>query len=107
MKEKEPKGILEFMALLEEMRAIHIRKNQDYAAPDKQFENFTRSAELITWFNRAEDIAFVALIGTKLARLSTLLNSGSEPNNESIEDTFLDLTTYCGLWAAYHKRFYP
>ena len=96
--------IPEVVQLLDKIKSIHEKKNEDYAAQGKQFENFTRAAELITWFNHNEDKAFVNHIATKLARLATLLNSNGEPNNESIDDSFLDLATYCILWAAYHTN---
>lgn len=96
--------ISEFLNLLEQMELIHEKKNQDYADQSNQFENFERSAELMSWFAHDSDKAFISLIGTKLARLATLLNKEDTPNNESIEDSFLDLCTYCVLWASYHKR---
>jgi hypothetical protein len=43
--------------------------------------------------------SYAVLIGTKLARLSQLLQEGREVNNESIEDSFLDLINYCALMA--------
>lgn len=85
------------------MKAIHEKKNEDYAAPTNPFENFERSGLLMEWFNDPVDKAFISLIGTKLARLATLLNSKKEPNNESVADSFLDLTTYCGLWSSYRE----
>ena len=96
--------IPEFVELLDKMKVIHEKKNQDYSAKDVPFENFERSSMLASWFNNDVDKAFVVLIGTKLARLATLLNSNAQPNNESIEDSFLDLTTYCALWSSYHSH---
>lgn len=95
--------IKEVTDLLEKIRTIHERKNEDYAAPGKQFENFERASTLIAWFNSDADKTFVNHIATKLARLATLLNSNNAPNNESIEDSFLDLATYCILWGSFHK----
>ena len=92
-----------FVELLDKMKAIHEKKNRDYSAEGNAFENFERSALVSNWFKNDIDKAFVVLITTKLARLATLLNSQAEPNNESIEDSFLDLTTYCALWASFHK----
>ncbi len=97
--------IPEVMEILDKIEQIHKKKNEDYAANDKPFENFQRSAMLGNWFNVDSDKSFAILIGTKLARLSTLLNSRNEPNNESIEDSFTDLATYCILWQAYYKRY--
>lgn len=88
------------------MKAIHEKKNQDYAGNNNPFENFERSAEVMKWFDNDIDKAFVCLITTKLARLATLLNNKERnPNNESIEDSYLDLSTYCALWSSYYSRF--
>ena len=95
--------IPEFIELLDSSKAIHLKKNQDYANASNPFSNFERSAELISWFSNDTDKAFIALIGTKLARIAEL-SDGRTPNNESLDDSFLDLVTYCGLWAAYVKR---
>lgn len=74
-------------------------KRYDYTtnADLDNHENFKRSAELSSWFKNEQDKSYVILIGTKLARLGSLLDS-KEPNNESIDDTFLDLINYCALW---------
>ena len=111
-------AIPEVMTYLERIKTIHEKKNTDYAAQTNPFENFERSAELMSWFNNHTDKAFVSLIGTKLARLATLLNkeyenkqlastmTGGEfqPNNEPIDDSFLDLMTYCILWGSNYSR---
>ena len=89
--------------ILARIQELHSRKNEDYSASNKPFENFERSAEIGKWFKSDSDKPYAILIGTKLARLATLLNSQRRPNNESIEDSFLDLATYCVLWAASYK----
>ncbi len=93
-------AIPEVITILENIKAIHEKKNKDYASQDNQYENFNRAATLISWFKNDFDKTYVNHIATKLARLATLLNSKEEPNNESIEDSFLDLCTYCILWSA-------
>jgi hypothetical protein len=77
---------------------ITISKRHDYTSSADNHENFKRSAELSSWFRNEQDKAYVILIGTKLARLSTLLSDERSPNNESIDDTFMDLINYCALW---------
>jgi hypothetical protein len=99
----EFKGVPEFLSLLEQSAEIHLRKGADYASQSNPFSNFERSASLIEWFNQPVDKSFIALIGTKLARIAEL-SDGRTPNNESLDDSFLDLVTYCALWAAYSKR---
>jgi hypothetical protein len=96
-------AIPEVITILKEIQAIHEKKNRDYSSQENQFENFERSAELISWFKHDTDKAFVSLIGTKLARLANLLSKDAIPENESVEDSFLDLATYCILWAARYR----
>lgn len=102
---KRMSRIPEFTELMNSISLIHDKKNRDYASAENPFSNFERSAELMSWFKDENDKAFVSLIGTKLARLAELLQEDKVPNNESIDDSFLDLSTYCILWGAYRKRF--
>lgn len=79
---------------------ITMSKRQDYTTnpSEDNHENFKRSAEISSWFKDEQDKPYAILIGTKLARLGALLSSEREPNNESIDDTFIDLVNYCALW---------
>ena len=94
--------VKEFLELLENAKATHEKKNTDYAAISP-FENFERCAEVMSWFKHDIDKAFACLVTVKLARLATLLNKNEPPNNESVEDSFLDLFVYSGLCGSYHK----
>lgn|SRR5574339_41070 len=96
--------IPEFIEILEKSLQIHLKKNEDYASAGNPFSNFEFSAKIVKEFKNEEDKGFVALIATKLARLAEL-SDGRIPNNESVDDSFLDLVTYCALWAAYRKRY--
>lgn len=97
-------GIPTFLQLLETMRETHEKKNADYSDGDDRFSNFNFSAELIKHFNDPIDQVFAGIIGIKLGRISALRNSGKTPNNESLLDSYIDLTNYCGLWYAYHAE---
>jgi len=92
--------IPDFLESLEKMKNVHIKKNEDYASPNNPFSNFDVSEYGLSLFNNPRDGAFVWPIFTKLARLATLLNSSKTPNNESIEDTFIDIANYVLLWKA-------
>lgn len=94
---------IEFHKLLEECGELHDKKSHDYANDSNPFANFEKTAELISWFTNPIDQTFAALIGVKLARLSELYSTGKEVNNESLDDTHVDLINYCGLWAAYKR----
>lgn len=72
-------------------------KRHDYTSSEDNHENFKRSAEISSWFIDEQDKPYAVLVGTKLARLGSLLGQ-KEPNNETIDDTFLDLINYCALW---------
>jgi len=76
---------------------LTMSKRHDYTSSIDNHENFKRSALIAEWFRSNDDKPYVVLIGTKLARLASLLDS-KEPKNESIEDSFLDLINYCALW---------
>ena len=92
----------EFDQLIEQIKAIHASKSHDYSAFGP-YENFERASLVSSWFNDPHDKVFTTFIATKLTRLATLLNSSESPKNESIEDSFLDLVTYCALWASWRK----
>jgi hypothetical protein len=76
---------------------LTMSKRHDYTSSIDNHENFKRSAEIASWFKNSDDKPYVVLIGTKLARLASLLDA-KQPKNESIEDSFLDLINYCALW---------
>lgn len=87
---------------------IHVLKREDYTSDPNidPYENFDRSTLIASWFPSTY-ASFAVLIGTKLARLGSLLISGRKPNNESIDDSFLDLVTYCALFYGYWKSRQP
>lgn len=84
--------------IFKKCQKITLSKRHDYTSSVDNHENFKRSAEVSSWFKNEQDKPYAVLIGTKLARLGSLLDS-KEPNHESIDDTFLDLINYCALWA--------
>lgn len=93
-----------FLETLEKMKEIHNSKSQDYADPNNPLSNFDVSEYGLHLFKLDRDKTFAWPIFTKLARLSTLLNSGNAPNNESIEDSFVDIANYVILWKVDYER---
>ena len=93
------------LEILQKIETIHNTKAQDYTTnvDIDPYENFARAATVGNWFPASTHRSFAMLIGTKLARLGALLTKGGTPNNESVEDTFLDLCTYCVLWYSYYQ----
>lgn len=90
----------EFIDALELMRKVHESKSADYANKDNPLSNFDTSEYGLKMFPNPRDGSFAWPIFTKLARLSTLLNKTEGPNNESIEDSFIDIANYILLWRA-------
>lgn len=91
--------IKRFLELTRKMDEVHKKKNDDYAASTNPYSNFDVSTFMLSQFNNPRDQSFVWPIATKMARLSTLLNSHSIPNNESITDSLIDIANYALLWA--------
>ena len=89
-----------FHALLAQMAETHDKKNNDYAHDGNPYSNFEQAGATA---GCSVDTVFAVLIGIKLARLQVLLGAGKAPNNESVQDSRLDLAVYSALWASYHS----
>ena len=76
--------------LLTEMKGILLSKGNDYANKDV-LSNFKLAGDIC---GIGAKINCLSLIATKVARLGVLLNSDSAPNNESIQDSVIDLANY-------------
>jgi hypothetical protein len=92
-----------YRELIERLIKVHEAKSHDYAKSSDKFSNFKYAALLSQEFTDSVDRVFATLIGVKLARLAELRSSGKNAKNESVADTFLDLTNYAGLWWFYHE----
>jgi hypothetical protein len=90
-----------FEALLDDMRALHARKNHDYAKDSNPYSNFEEAAATA---GCSVDTVFRVLIGIKIARLNELLDSGKPALNESVDDSRMDLTMYAALWTSYRRE---
>ena len=85
------------------------RKSYDYSSKDNRYSNFEIAREWSEKYltdNHEINIvnpkmSFLILLGTKIARLTELLENGKTPNNESIEDSILDLMNYRLLLEGY------
>lgn len=82
-----------FNETVEQMRNIMFKKGNDYANEDR-LSNF-KLAGAIAGLNA--ELNCLSLIATKVARLGVLLNTKGEPNNESVEDSLIDLANYAVL----------
>ena len=70
-----------------------LKKGNDYANEDR-LSNFKLAGAIC---GLKPEVNCLSLIATKVARLGVLLNSDNTPNNESIQDSILDLQGYTML----------
>ena len=90
-----------FDELLQRMQSIHSKKEADYTGDKDPHFNFRFSADFAANFENRIDKPYAYLIGTKIARLISLLEKDNVvPQNEPLEDTFVDLANYFLLWAS-------
>ena len=85
--------IAHFGYIMGEMEKVLFSKGDDYANTDR-LSNFKLAGAITGGDARTNCLS---LIATKVARLGVLINSKEEPNNESIEDSVLDLANYSVL----------
>lgn len=83
------------MDLFDKCKDILVSKGHDYSTEKDNHSNFKYSGFIAEAFP-VEYKSYAVLIGTKLARISTLLQK-KEAKNESIEDSFIDLINYVAL----------
>jgi hypothetical protein len=88
-----------FTRALDEMEAIHERKNHDYASDTNPFSNFEFAARFA---GVTVDQVFAVMEGIKQARILELTLAGKAPNNESLDDSLKDGAVYPALRYAYH-----
>lgn len=80
-----------FEKTTKKMSDIMLRKGNDYANEDR-LSNFKLAGAIV---GTGAEINCLNLIATKVARLGVLLNQqNKKPNNESIDDTLVDLANY-------------
>lgn len=78
--------------IVAQIKQTMFKKGNDYANEDR-LSNF-KLAGSIVGLSASQNC--LSLIATKVARLGVLLK-GSEPNNESIDDSIIDLICYSCL----------
>lgn len=84
-------------SLFEEQKRILKRKSNDYAGEDL-LSNFRLAGMIVNQTSKHPDaINCLNLIGTKVARLGQLLNSEKTAENESIQDSVVDLANYAAI----------
>lgn len=87
---REYPGSAAFLDAIEELRAMHIKKSQDYGSPSDPLANIRGGAELV---NIEPWRSCLVRIADKVQRLRTYCHAGALAN-ESVEDAFSDLAAY-------------
>lgn len=84
-------------SLFDEQKRILKKKSNDYAGEDL-LSNFRLAGMIVNQTSKHPDaINCLNLIGTKVARLGQLLNSEKTAENESIQDSVIDLANYAAI----------
>lgn len=89
-----------FEMVVNRMNKILISKAGDYSQDSDRLSNFKLAGSII---GLSPEMNCLSLIATKVARLGVLLKDSKVPNNESIEDTILDLANYTILLSMIRK----
>ena len=79
-----------FESVVEEIRKIQLSKGGDYANEDR-LSNFKLAGSIC---GLTAEQNCLSLIATKVARLGVLLSGYAHPNNESVDDSIIDLISY-------------
>jgi len=81
----------------QEQRKILAKKSNDYAGEDL-LSNFRLAGMIVNQRTECPDaMNCLNLIGTKVARLGQLLSSNKSTQNESVQDSVIDLANYTVL----------
>lgn len=83
--------------LFEEQKKILKKKGNDYAGEDL-LSNFRLAGMITNQTSKHPDaVNCLNLIGTKVARLGQLLSTDKTAENESIQDSVIDLANYAAI----------
>lgn len=93
---------IELEKIVAEIKQTMFKKGNDYANEDR-LSNF-KLAGSIVGLTASQNC--LSLIATKVARLGVLLK-GTEPNNESIDDSILDMICYSCLLSMIEREKKP
>ena len=85
----------ESVAVIQECMDLQLRKSKDYQSDTS---NVTQSMH----YRRGVDTIHDIIIG-KLMRATSLLESGNNPNFESLEDTYKDMINYASFAVSYMR----
>ena len=83
-------GSREFIAVLEEIKSLHLRKTLDYGQDDDALSNIRSSADVV---NVPPWAGCILRISDKMHRLRSFFRRG-KTEFDGVEDTLLDIAAY-------------
>ena len=83
---------------LSNMSDVMSKKRDDYSSNEDWLSNFRESSQIA---GVQLEQSILVYIGTKLSRIKNLMNNGSEAQNESLQDSALDLANYATILYAH------
>ena len=83
-------GSREFVAVLEEIKSLHLRKTLDYGQDDDALSNIRSSADVV---NVPPWAGCILRISDKMHRLRSFFRRG-KTEFDGVEDTLLDIAAY-------------
>jgi len=86
-------GSREFVAVLEELKALHLQKTLDYGVDDDALSNIRSSADIV---NMPAWAGCVIRMSDKMHRLKAFFRRG-KTEFDGVEDTLLDLACYAAI----------
>ena len=81
---------IHLLSLFDKISEIQLSKGDDYANEDR-LSNFKLAGKIC---GLTPEQNCLSLIATKVARLGVLISGESKPNNESVDDSIIDLVSY-------------
>ena len=86
-------GSREFVAVLDELKALHLQKTLDYGVDDDALSNIRQSADIV---NMPAWAGCVIRMSDKMHRLKAFFRRG-KTEFDGVEDTLLDLACYAAI----------
>lgn len=93
-------GSREFLAVLDELRALHLRKTMDYGVDEDALSNIRNSADVV---NMPAWAGCILRISDKMHRLKAYFRRG-KCEFDGVEDTLQDIACYAAIALVLHRE---
>jgi hypothetical protein len=93
-------GSREFLAVLDELRTLHLRKTLDYGVDEDALSNIRNSADVV---NMPAWAGCILRISDKMHRLKAFFRRG-KCEFDGIEDTLMDIACYSAIALVLHRE---